>query len=714
MLSWLRSVNRKRPPAVVQEVPPAVAHPVAAEEPPFAVVSDVVGADLRPAETVPTAQPVPEPEPAVAVHGDEAALRALIEERLAAGDHGQAGLLLLQGVPAEHHAEDWYAKCGLSVATEAGDDDRKLHFAALLRRASPRLPAGYAVASGTLRSLRRADEAEVIIASGLEVAGYSPRLMEESARVAEARGDNDLAFQRWDLVRQRHPHLPLGFLGAIRLSQRLMQSPLAKQLIAESLVAFPDSHPVLLVAARTASQSKQLDKAMDHWRRLIDLRPEDPALQVEAALAVIVKGNPHPKHVQQALEMLTKVQAGFPDHVPAYTAYLRVLREARRVDEAEAAAALWTIRFPHDMELGRVWASLAEDRQDYGETARRLHVVRGGVALTGKFEAAYVRALSLAGRVDEAEAACLAALAGVPDDSALLGEYANLATRQGEWREALRRARRALELRPADRSIHGLVRRAQAHTVGLEGAEEDAAAQEPVRTDEAGAAAAEFFTRFESLGATAGGCEFGIVQRHFGAEPLGLLRWASIRPDGLVELLDNRFEGFGSEEHTALNVQRVSAQHQEYFIQDKSCGFWSHTFVKVEDTPYERMLKLSLRRMMFLRSKLLEDLQAAEKIFVYKFSVRPEDELLDRLFASLQTYAACTLLCVTRADSDHPAGTIETIRPGLLLGHATMFMESATGGETGIDTNQWRLFCEAAAAWHDKRVVATAPAAAAA
>jgi hypothetical protein len=37
-----------------------------------------------------------------------------------------------------------------------------------------------------------------------------------------------------------------------------------------------------------------------------------------------------------------------------------------------------------------------------------------------------------------------------------------------------------------------------------------------------------FFPGFENLG---GNCEFGLVQRHFGAEPLSLLRWTATPPE---------------------------------------------------------------------------------------------------------------------------------------------------------------------------------------
>ena len=58
--------------------------------------------------------------------------------------------------------------------------------------------------------------------------------------------------------------------------------------------------------------------------------------------------------------------------------------------------------------------------------------------------------------------------------------------------------------------------------------------------------------RFESLGGTGHGCEFGLFQRHFGAEPLGLLRWADLSHHLLTRALESRFDGVGLPENTIV------------------------------------------------------------------------------------------------------------------------------------------------------------------
>ncbi len=51
---------------------------------------------------------------------------------------------------------------------------------------------------------------------------------------------------------------------------------------------------------------------------------------------------------------------------------------------------------------------------------------------------------------------------------------------------------------------------------------------------------AELLCHFESLGRN---CEFGFVQRLSGAEPMGLLRFAGMSFDALVQALNTRFAG---------------------------------------------------------------------------------------------------------------------------------------------------------------------------
>src|SRR4029077_19430059 len=73
----------------------------------------------------------------------------------------------------------------------------------------------------------------------------------------------------------------------------------------------------------------------------------------------------------------------------------------------------------------------------------------------------------------------------------------------------------------------------------------------------------QLMMRFESLGEN---CEFGLAQRRCGAEPLGLLRFASAPLPVLLAGLRGRFEGMGDPEQ--IDIQ-VSTNRQEYLVVDK-------------------------------------------------------------------------------------------------------------------------------------------------
>ena len=54
---------------------------------------------------------------------------------------------------------------------------------------------------------------------------------------------------------------------------------------------------------------------------------------------------------------------------------------------------------------------------------------------------------------------------------------------------------------------------------------------------------ADISWRIESLGSD---CLIGLVQRKFGAEPLGLLRFSTARMSALLPALETRFAGLGA------------------------------------------------------------------------------------------------------------------------------------------------------------------------
>jgi hypothetical protein len=197
------------------------------------------------------------------------------------------------------------------------------------------------------------------------------------------------------------------------------------------------------------------------------------------------------------------------------------------------------------------------------------------------------------------------------------------------------------------------------------------------------------FKRFESLG---NDCEFGLVQRIYKAENLGLLRWAQTPLSGLIQALDARFEEFGSAQHTALRVEG-----NEYLIGDERFGMALHTFTSPATVPMEDFAAEQYRRLQWLRRKLLEDLSAAKKIFVFKSPQALEADVL-ALYRALQRYApGIALLFVRLQDATHPAGSVHRIQDTLFVGYLDRF------STVDISVRHWVQLCTQVAADLDSR-----------
>jgi hypothetical protein len=195
---------------------------------------------------------------------------------------------------------------------------------------------------------------------------------------------------------------------------------------------------------------------------------------------------------------------------------------------------------------------------------------------------------------------------------------------------------------------------------------------------------------FESLGEN---CEFGLVQRRCGAEPLGLLRFASAPLPQLLAALHARFDGLGSPESIGVEL---SSNGREYMIRDAAFGFYWHAWVLAgEKTPAE-IRDREARRVPFLIRKLTEDLASGEKIFVYHGMQPLSGAHARALTRAIRLYGPSTLLWVELADASHACGTVEWVSEGLMKG----FIERFAPGDDAhdFDTEAWVAVCRAARA----------------
>jgi hypothetical protein len=192
--------------------------------------------------------------------------------------------------------------------------------------------------------------------------------------------------------------------------------------------------------------------------------------------------------------------------------------------------------------------------------------------------------------------------------------------------------------------------------------------------------------RFESLGEN---CEFGLFQRRCGAEPLGLLRFSSTFPRPLLRGIDDGFDGIG--EPGDIEPRLEGGIRREFMIHEKCYELAYHSFVYEGERSVERMREQEAVRLKFLRRKFVEELKRPEKIFVYKRNNgAPEAEIL-ALFMALRRHARHTLLWVTTAERDRPAGTVEVVMPGLLRGYIDRFAPEDNAHDLSFDG--WLRVC---------------------
>jgi len=210
--------------------------------------------------------------------------------------------------------------------------------------------------------------------------------------------------------------------------------------------------------------------------------------------------------------------------------------------------------------------------------------------------------------------------------------------------------------------------------------------------------------QFENLGGRGLGCEFGIFQRDCGAEPLGLLRWADMPYDMLVETLRNRFAGVGSEEYTELFVSRVGGGRGEYCTRDRRGMMFMRAFVYEDQATVEEMKTAVLNRLRFLTRELIADLEDGAKIFVFRLTDRnlTSDEIA-ALHEAMRSYGDNTLLYVRYEDEAHPNGTVEMVEPGLMIGYMDRFKLSPTDQlYSAPPTGSWLTVCRNAyALWRE-------------
>jgi tetratricopeptide (TPR) repeat protein len=485
---------------------------------------------------------------------------------------------------------------------------------------------------------------------------HSPLTSDQMAAEAWAamdRNDTEAALRLWQRLRQYFPERPEGHIYPVQ---------------------------VLWLAGRLDEAAAMADAAA---ARVGD----DPELFTQYAWVAMLR-----ERWDEALGWWAKTRAKLPERPDSYVWAARVLWQSGQLDAAKAMAGDSVRRFPDNIDAHAECARVAVAQFDWDEALRRWTFVVERMPERADGHIGSIQAVRMLGRTEEAEAMARAAVIRFPDNADVMVEHIWTAVARDDWQEAAARLR-AMRRKVGDHSPY----EDSLGWVGYRLSSELAASTDTADTASIGEtrnaggneiSTAELMLSFESLGDR---CDFGAVQRHFGVEPLGLLRFGYTQYQALISALADRFAAVGTVEDTGFELY-----NDENILFMKKYGLVFHTFVDQTELPTEEkrnhFRQQQRRRLSFLRDKLIGDLEDPQKIFIYASEERVSDEDITGLFKALRAYGPNSLLYVRPTTVTCPAGTVEARGDGLYVGYFNGLVDFVAGNQPPFEL--WRQLCE--------------------
>jgi tetratricopeptide (TPR) repeat protein len=570
-----------------------------------------------------------------------------------------------------------------------------------VRKRFPDRPNGYVRDAANLIAAGRYRDAEALLRDAVRLCPDEPTVSIEYARSADSTGDVHEALKRWEAMLKAFPGVIDGYLGATSLLIAASRYEDAENVFHPALQLFPNSMDLAEMHARLAFAKYDFPEATKRWAAFRDRYPAIPAGYsggVDALLALSQHSEarslseraralfPADDHIaanwcwveecarnwDEAERRWSLTSRQFPGALHVTSGYARTLAQIKKWTEAEALLSAALVQHPADDGLLRSYAECATEQGDWSAAESRWRKVLEFAPRSSFGWRGLGNALCRAGRLDDAATVFTEGLVKFPGDPDLEEGLAMTLTYRRDWpsalslwndlkrrfphkpsvisgsTDALWRAKQELEIA----SMDGLPRPFEIPG-GLLQSEETAVDQR--------SALKALLMKFESLGDS---CEFGMVQRRFGAEPIGLLRWATTAPDELIAVLNARFAGVGDDEHTV-----VEALRGEYISWDRRYSMYSHTFTPATAEPLEGFRKRHLRSMKFMKRKLIEDLEGGNKIFVYIYDEGLSREQAADIHRAIRTYNKRSAMVYVNVSADpNLTGTVTPIDDGLFMG----------------------------------------------
>jgi len=193
----------------------------------------------------------------------------------------------------------------------------------------------------------------------------------------------------------------------------------------------------------------------------------------------------------------------------------------------------------------------------------------------------------------------------------------------------------------------------------------------------------DLFLAFESLG---NNCEFGLVQRQAGAEPLGLFRFSATGISSLVSALNADFAELGN-----LDKLKIEISGKEFVVRDLKYNLFYHTWIFEGQEDPDIIRQKESKKIKFLVRKFLDELEGGQKIFVYKNDPEISQPEALMLLRALRRHGNNPLLFVAVALGKNKPGQINNLGEGLFRGYVDRFHPNDNAYDVSFES--WTTLC---------------------
>lgn len=198
---------------------------------------------------------------------------------------------------------------------------------------------------------------------------------------------------------------------------------------------------------------------------------------------------------------------------------------------------------------------------------------------------------------------------------------------------------------------------------------------------------ADLMMQFESLGHN---CEFGLVQRVCGAEPLGLLRFVGISIRELLIGLDFGFEGVDDPDLIRVYIETSPENKPEWMMRNDRYDIHAHTFRDPASVTGQQMKADEVKKLAFQRRRFLEVLETGQKIFVWQRQEAMAEAHVLPILNLLRSHGRNALLFVNQG-GDAPSGSVDRLAEDLYRGNIDRL--APIGAADKFNREAWISIC---------------------